>query len=148
MPYATILKANFHSSWGPTISGEWSQADTDCTEYINNVGAGSRWEGTLDGTTTPACPGASSCTCDPANAAPSDFSSEYKSFLQTFAEGQMYSFEQGWGWFYWTWKTESAYTWSWKSGTENGYLPSKAYSPSFTCGTAPDFAASGLPEYY
>lgn len=24
--------------FGPTIVGEWGQADTDCTPYLNNVG--------------------------------------------------------------------------------------------------------------
>lgn len=61
----------------------------------------------------------------------------------------MYAFEKGWGWFYWTWKTETAYTWSWQSGLDGGYIPSKAYSPSYTCsGDIPDYSASGLPENY
>ena len=32
------------------------------------------------------------------------------------AEAQMDSFEKGWGWFYWTWKTEGATQWDWKAG--------------------------------
>ena len=64
-----------------------------------------------------------------------------------FAEAQMYSFEKAWGWFYWTWVTESAVQWSWKLGLQADILPPKAYAPSFKCDSAvPDF--SGLPESY
>ncbi|KAI9878331.1 MAG: hypothetical protein M1823_006972, partial [Watsoniomyces obsoletus] len=36
------------TGFGPTMCGEWSQADTDCTQYINNVATGTRWEGTFN----------------------------------------------------------------------------------------------------
>ncbi|KAF7195591.1 putative glucan 1,3-beta-glucosidase D, partial [Pseudocercospora fuligena] len=148
------------TGFGPTLCGEWSQADTDCAKYLNNVGVGSRWEGTLnmvstpggssDGSVlTPTCPTKNNpqCSCDGANADPSDYSDGYKQWLLMFAEAQMYSFEQGWGWFYWTWQTESAAQWSYKSGLANGIMPAKAYSRSFNCSSdIPDF--SDLPEYY
>jgi glucan 1,3-beta-glucosidase len=57
----------------------------------------------------------------------------------------MHSFERGWGWFYWTWKTESAAQWSYKKGLEIGMLPEKAYERAYNCeGEMPDF--EGLPE--
>ncbi|KAL9609806.1 MAG: hypothetical protein Q9167_005460 [Letrouitia subvulpina] len=109
------------TGFGPTICGEWSQADTDCTLYLNNVHTGSRWEGTLptgDPTTSvtePDCPpNSGTCSCDKANADPSTYSDDYKQWLMMYAEAQMVSFEQGWGWFYWTWTAESAPQWSWK----------------------------------
>lgn len=59
----------------------------------------------------------------------------------------MAAFEAAWGWFYWTWKTESAVQWSWKMGLEAGILPEKAYEPAFNCkGDPPDI--EGLPEDY
>jgi glucan 1,3-beta-glucosidase len=59
----------------------------------------------------------------------------------------MAAFEAGWGWFYWTWQTESAVQWSWKKGLAAGILPAKAYAPTYKCdGAMPDFG--GLPEYY
>jgi glucan 1,3-beta-glucosidase len=59
----------------------------------------------------------------------------------------MSAFETAMGWFYWTWRTESAAQWSYRTAWKNGFMPSKAYSPSFKCGdTVPDF--SDLPEYY
>ncbi|PKY03019.1 glycoside hydrolase [Aspergillus campestris IBT 28561] len=137
--------------WGPTMCGEWSQADTDCAQYLNNVGRGTRWEGTFSKTdSTQYCPTADSgprCSCEQANADPSDYSDDYKKLLQTYAEAQMSAFETGQGWFYWTWHTESAAQWSYKTAWKNGFMPKKAYEPSFKCGDdMPDFG--DLPDYY
>jgi glucan 1,3-beta-glucosidase len=104
------------TGFGPTLVAEWSQADTDCAQYLTNVGWGNRWTGTLtqagdpsQDVTTPRCPAKdSSCSCAQANAAASSWSASYKQFLLMFAEAQMYSFEKGWGWFYWVWDTENA----------------------------------------
>jgi glucan 1,3-beta-glucosidase len=144
-----VAANNKQTGWGPTLDGEWSQADTDCAQYLNNVGVGSRWTGTLNlpadqgvAVLTPTCP-REPCTCTTANADPSQYSDEYKQFLQMYAEAQMYSFEQGgWGWFYWTWKTENAVQWSWKLGLAAGILPSSAREPGFRCemDQIPDFA--------
>ncbi|KAL7266206.1 hypothetical protein RUND412_011257 [Rhizina undulata] len=146
---------NTSSGFGPTMVGEWGQAETDCTLYLNNVGVGSRWEGTLNTTdpTTewlkPTCPNGIGCSCEEANADPSTYSDEYRQFLKTFAEAQMDSFEKGWGWMYWTWDTEAAQQWSYKKGLVAGILPPKAYKRDFTCQDAvPDFFNLGLPEYY
>lgn len=145
---------NPDTGWGPTINGEWSQADTDCTPNLNNVGAGSRWAGNLNTNTgagavqvnTPSC-AEPPCSCAMAIANPSQYSDDYKKFLKMYAEAQMHSFEQAQGWFYWTWKTESAAQWSWKLGLEAGILPEKAYEPDFKCdGAVPDF--SGLSDSF
>lgn len=144
------------TGFGPTIFAEWSQADTDCATYLNNVGWGNRWEGTYDtgnpltrvlSATCPTNNGGATCSCASANADPSQYSAGYKQFLQMFAEAQMDSFENGWGWFYWTWQTETATQWSYKRGLAAGILPAKAYAPEFNCQkTIPDFA--GVPENY
>ena len=167
-----LRSQNTATGFGPTLCGEWSQADTDCAQYLNNVGVGSRWEGTLnfasapgtnpaggggvggssDGSVlTPTCPTKNTpqCQCGPANADASGYSEEYKKWLLMFAEAQMHSFEQGWGWFYWTWQTESATQWSYKAGMAAGILPQKAYERDFDCSQdIPDYAGLGLPEYY
>ncbi|KAL4920822.1 glycoside hydrolase superfamily [Aspergillus aurantiobrunneus] len=139
--HAMIGEINTTSSgWGPTICGEWSQADTDCAKNLNNVGRGTRWEGTyFEDDDTPYCPtsdedNAPTCSCTSANADPSEYSDEYKTFLRTYAEAQMSAYETAQGWFYWTWETESAPQWSYKSGWKNGFMPAKAYSPDFKCG--------------
>ncbi|KAH8704944.1 glycoside hydrolase superfamily [Talaromyces proteolyticus] len=143
------------NGWGPTICGEFSQADTDCAQYLNNVGSGTRWAGNIGSTSDPRCPTATgnsnrkgtTCSCDMANAAVSSYSDDYKKFLQTYAESQIYGFEKMMGWFYWTWQTESAPQWSYKQARDGGFMPKLAYEPSFKCGDAiPDFGT--LPEYY
>ena len=136
------------------MCGEWSQADTDCATYLNNVNVGSRWTGTLDlgdpslTVNTPSCPpNSGTCECTDANADPSRYSDTYKRWLLMNAEAQMTSFEIGWGWFYWTWATESSVQWSWKLGVEAGILPQKTWDRDFNCTqTVPNF--SGLPENY
>lgn len=111
------------TGFGPTLCGEWSQADTDCTPFLNNVGAGTRWEGTLQSSDrsvsvlTPHCPTKSAaCSCEQANAEPGDYSDEYKKWLLMNAQAQMTSFESAWGWFYWTWRTEGATQWDYRAG--------------------------------
>ncbi|KAF2223763.1 family 5 exo-beta-1,3-glucanase glycosyl hydrolase [Elsinoe ampelina] len=149
------------TGFGATMFAEWSQADTDCANYLNNVGVGSRWEGTLNFATgagggngsvlTPTCPTNNNprCSCREANADPGNYSPVYKQWLKEFAEAQMESFEKGWGWFYWTWKTENNAQWSYRDGLKNGILPSKTWERSFSCGDGvPDYASLGLPEYY
>ncbi|TKX18333.1 cellulase-like protein 10 [Elsinoe australis] len=157
-----VRSSNKATGFGPTMFAEWSQADTDCAVYLNNVGVGSRWEGTLNmantpgGSTngsvlTPTCPTNNSprCSCREANADPGQYSDVYKQWLREFAEAQMESFEKGWGWFYWTWRTEGNAQWSYRDGLKNGILPGKTWERSFSCGQGvPDYAAMGLPEYY
>ena len=136
------------------MCGEWSQADTDCAEYLNNVGTGSRWQGTLNlpdpsqSILTPSCPkNTGTCDCASANADPSKYSDTYKQWLMMNAEAQMKSFEIGWGWFYWTWITEGSTQWSWKLGMEAGILPQKTWLRDFNCTqVVPDF--KDLPENY
>ncbi|RPB16818.1 glycoside hydrolase [Morchella conica CCBAS932] len=146
---------NTSTGFGPTIVGEWGQADTDCTPYLNNVGVGSRWEGTLnttDGTAVskPSCPSGTDCSCEKANADASTYTAEYKQFLKMFAIAQMDAFEVGWGWMYWTWDTEKATQWSYKKGMAAGILPTKAYDRDWSCSgnDVPDFLSLGLPESY
>ncbi|KAI0113168.1 glycoside hydrolase family 5 protein [Daldinia grandis] len=136
------------TGFGPTMFAEWSQADTDCAKHLTNVGWGNRWTGTYDSgnasteALTPKCPTKdSSCTCDDANADPGSYSASYKKFLKMFAEAQMTSFEKGYGWWYWTWDTESAPQWSYKKGLAAGILPDKAYDKDFNCDAdVPDFS--------
>ncbi|CAK7564609.1 MAG: hypothetical protein SEPTF4163_002504 [Sporothrix epigloea] len=143
------------TGYGATIVAEWSQADTDCATFLGNVGNGNRWTGTYDvdnaslDALTPMCPMQNqTCSCTNANADPSTYTAEYKSFLLTFAEAQMDSFEQGLGWWYWTWDTETATQWSYKQGMAAGILPTDVRTRSFSCssGSVPSF--DGLPEYY
>ena len=99
---------------------------------------------------TPSCPTKNDdCSCAGANADPGSYSAPYKTWLLNNALAQMSSFEQGWGWFYWTWKTEAATQWSWQLGMQAGILPGKVWDRSWSCSSgAPNLAAQGLPETY
>jgi glucan 1,3-beta-glucosidase len=149
-----VKSMNVATGFGPTLFAEWSQADTDCAPNLNNVGVGTRWEGNYNvgdpaiAVLSPGCPTKNSaCSCTQANADSASYSDAYKQFLLMFAEAQMTSFEKGWGWFYWTWKTESATQWSYQLGLAAGVLPAKAYARSYNCTqVAPSF--SGIPETY
>ncbi|KAK9314579.1 glycoside hydrolase superfamily [Lipomyces starkeyi] len=154
------ISTNPVTGHGPTIVGEWSQADTDCLRYLNNVGVGTRWEGTLNVSDpsaqvlTPSCPGGTNCSCDLANATPENYDDAYKEFLLMSAESQMTAFESngGWGFMYWTWKTETAEAtqWSYERGISAGIMPQLAYNRTYNCtnGATPDFFALGLMETY
>ncbi|KAK4693069.1 glucan 1,3-beta-glucosidase, partial [Lecanoromycetidae sp. Uapishka_2] len=75
------------------------------------------------------------------------YSDAYKSWLMTNAEAQMSSFETAWGWFYWTWTTESATQWDYKKGMAAGILPKKVWDRNFNCTSSlPSF--DGLSENY
>lgn len=136
----TAASMSSTTGFGNFLCGEWSQADTDCAKYINDVGYGARWDGTLDtgnaetSVLTPACSlGDARCSCATANALPSSYSSSYKRYLRAFADAQMRSFGTGWGWFYWTWDVEEgpgAAQLSWKKGVEAGILPKDVSSAS------------------
>lgn len=144
------------TGFGPTMCGEWSQADTDCTQYINNVNIGTRWEGTYDtgnkstAILAPQCPlKTSACSCDSANGDPSGYTADYKKWLYQFAIAQMDSFEAGWGWFYWTWETEKASQWSYRRGLAAGILPKDAGNRDWKCPTGNNYDSFGsLPENY
>lgn len=143
---------------GATFVGEWSQADNDCTLYLNNVNVGSRWEGDFnpgngdDPVLTPSCHGNTGCTCKESNAHPSEYSDAYKTFLLHFAEAQMQVFEENsWGFMYWNWDTETynSTQWAYKKAREYGIIPKIAYERSFNCSAGtPDYVALGLPETY
>ena len=137
------------AGFGPTMIGEWSQADTDCVRHLNGYNGGSRWEGTFgESMGVPMCPtGDEQCRCELANSDPTSYTDEYKLFLKTFAISQMDAFEATWGWFYWTWKAETAAQWSYKHGLDNGYMPQKANDREWSCAEPiPSFGK--LPEWF
>lgn len=101
-----------------TVVGEWSAARTDCADHLNGVGRGSRWEGSIPIGYGPlgSCEGLSSGTV-------ANYSIKQKVESRKFIEAQLDSFEQGAGWFFWTWKTEGAPDWDMRDLLENGLFP-------------------------
>ncbi|EPY50419.1 glucan 1,3-beta-glucosidase Exg2 [Schizosaccharomyces cryophilus OY26] len=120
----------------PTIVGEWSLADTDCAEFLNNVGEGARWDGTFSPNGyAQCCPLQRNCTCSFANDDPANYKKEYRKLLYNFATAQIETFDRTWGWFYWNWDTQNATQWSYKKSRAEGLLPKLAYSTerTFNC---------------
>ena len=61
-----------------TVSGEWSNAITDCAKWLNGRGVGARWDGSLaSGPDEPALG-----SCDGWSGNMSAFSAEYRAFLR------------------------------------------------------------------
>ncbi|KAJ2892739.1 hypothetical protein GGI21_000173 [Coemansia aciculifera] len=108
------------------VVGEFSAATHDCTKYINGLGRGSRWEGTLEGIADhPLCPFATcSCTGD-YGSNPAEFSAHYKRFLRNYVDAQLAVYDQELaGWFFWNFRTEGAPEWDYILGVEQGWIPS------------------------
>ncbi|KAI7866603.1 glycoside hydrolase superfamily [Spinellus fusiger] len=118
-----------------TMVGEFSLATNDCAKYLNGVGKGTRYDGTLDPNhPESACPG---CTCVGSEDWKS-WTKEYKSFLSSFVQHQMDAYESGVGWFFWTYKTEGHNNphWDYLLGWEQGWIPSDPSNRNFSCKTA------------
>ncbi|KAG0224493.1 hypothetical protein BGW42_005066 [Actinomortierella wolfii] len=116
-PDMTSSQRNF----GPSIVGEFSVAVNDCARFLNGIGNGARYDGTFDG--QPAVSPNSTCTNEN-NAA--TYSAEYKTFLRNYFLAQIEAAEQGSGWFYWNFKTESNPLWSYFDGVDGGWIPADA----------------------
>ncbi|KAI3621768.1 glycoside hydrolase family 5 protein [Moniliophthora roreri] len=97
------------------IVGEWTPSFHDCAKYLNGLGRGARYDGTL---TTPKVG-----DCQNITGHAEYFSPEYKEFLRKMWEAQVISFESGAGWIQWTWKAEAADEWSYQAGLKHGWIP-------------------------
>ncbi|KAJ1960096.1 hypothetical protein GGI12_003992 [Dipsacomyces acuminosporus] len=106
------------------VVGEFSAATHDCTKYINGLGRGTRWEGTLEGQHGPLCPFPKcSCTGDYGSNI-DEFSDHYKAFLRRYIGAQLEIYDrQLSGWFYWNFRAEGAPEWDYLVGVEQGWIP-------------------------
>lgn len=122
------------TSFGMTTAGEFSNAVTDCGLYLNNVGAGTRYEGTY----TSGGPYPSQGSCTPWTDWQS-WDQTMKDSIKSFALASMDALQN---WFFWTWKigpssasgnVESP-AWSYQLGLQNGWMPTDPRQASGTCG--------------
>jgi len=105
-----------------TISGEWTGAITDCAKWLNGLGKGARYDGTLAGSSyIGSCDGKYTGTV-------AGLSGDDKYNIQHFIEAQLDAFEKAQGWIFWTWKTESAPEWHMKDLLANGLFPNPVTS--------------------
>ncbi|CAO3676679.1 unnamed protein product [Rhizopus stolonifer] len=121
---------------GPTMVGEFSVATNDCGKYLNGMGLGARFDGTLDQEGMPNHPVCPACTCKGVDDW-TKFTTEYKQFLLEFMEKQMDAYESGIGWFYWTYKTEDHINphWDYLLAWEQGFAPKDVNVRKNTCAT-------------
>jgi len=100
-----------------TIAGEWTGGLTDCAKWLNGLGKGARYDGTLSGSSqVGSCDGLSTGTV-------SGLSDSDKTNIRKFVEAQLDAFESAAGWIFWTWKTESAPEWHMKDLLAAGVFP-------------------------
>ncbi|CAD6501409.1 BgTH12-01661 [Blumeria graminis f. sp. triticale] len=117
-----------------TIVGEWTGAQTDCAKWLNGLGKGARYDGTLPGKSEGyygSCDKKYEGTVD-------DMLPVDKTNIQYFIEAQLDAYESHTGWFFWNWKTESAPEWHFQNLTRAGLIPQPLDSrkvPS-QCGTS------------
>jgi glucan 1,3-beta-glucosidase len=109
----------------PTFVGEWSLARTDCTKWLNGFGKGSRFDGTLENTTS-----LGSCGMENNHQL---WSVEYRQGMKKFVEAQMDSYENGAGWFFWNFKAENASHWDFLLGVKEGWIPKDISKREFKC---------------
>ncbi|KAJ1957463.1 hypothetical protein EC988_000821 [Linderina pennispora] len=114
----------FDNTTRRVVVGEFSVATHDCTKYINGLGRGTRWEGTLPDMTKPNCP-TTNCTCTGNYGSDyTQFTDEYKAFLKNYMDAQLDVYDgQLLGWFYWNFRTEGAPEWDYLLGVEQGWIP-------------------------
>lgn len=83
-----------------TVIGEWSNALTDCAEWLNGRGVGARWAGQWGDASDQHVFG----TCTGYTGDYSTFSQNYKNQMRQYFEVQIEVGEQVQGWIFWTWK--------------------------------------------
>ena len=99
------------------VVGEWTGAQTDCAKWLNGLGKGARYDGTLSGSSyVGSCDGKYTGTV-------ANLSSDDKKNIRSFIEAQLDAYEQHTGWIFWTWKTESAPEWDMQDLLANGLFP-------------------------
>ncbi|KAF9532305.1 exo-beta-1,3-glucanase [Crepidotus variabilis] len=126
-------------AFGLTTAGEWSLAVNDCGLFLNNVGAGTRYEGTYTPGTFPKM---GSCTpyTDWQN-----FDADMKSNFKKLALSTMDALQN---YFFWTWKIGPSLesgkvetpAWSYQLGLQNGWMPTNPQDAVGACGNTSPFA--------
>ncbi|KAK6583422.1 hypothetical protein PZA11_004498 [Diplocarpon coronariae] len=101
-----------------TVVGEWTGAQTDCAKWLNGLGKGARYDGTLAGNTGyhGSCQTKYEGTVDGLLAVD-------KVNMEYYVEAQLDAYEQHAGWIFWAWKTESAPEWDFRNLTRAGIIP-------------------------
>jgi glucan 1,3-beta-glucosidase len=114
---ACALASQLASTDKWTIVGEWTGAQTDCAKWLNGLGKGARYDGTLAGSSyVGSCDGKYTGTVDA-------LSDADKQNIRSFTEAQMDAYGAHTGWIWWTWHTESAPEWDMQALIAGGLFP-------------------------
>ena len=99
------------------IVGEWTGAQTDCARWLNGLGRGARYDQTFGN-------GNYHGSCDRKyEGTVAGMLQVDKTNLEYYIEAQLDAYEQGTGWVFWTWKTESAPEWNLRDLIREGLFP-------------------------
>lgn len=114
---STAEKLRSTDKW--LVVGEWTGAQTDCAKWLNGLGKGARYDGTL-----PASSQGYYGSCDRKYEGTVEGMQEVdKVNLAYYVEAQLDAYESHTGWVFWTWKTESAPEWHFQNLTRAGLIP-------------------------
>lgn len=97
------------------VVGEWSAALTDCAKWLNGVGKGPRYTGAFPESWYVG-------SCDNRDDV-STWSQDQINNSRRFVEAQMEAYDQGSGWIFWCYKTESALEWDFRRLVNAGIIP-------------------------
>ncbi|KAH3681846.1 hypothetical protein WICPIJ_007151 [Wickerhamomyces pijperi] len=104
------------------LCGEWSAALTDCAKWLNGVGKGARYDGTIAGAYIGSCEGSQDITT---------WSEDKKDTYRRYIEAQLDAFEKRGGWIFWAWKTETALEWDFQKLFYHSIFPVPLTSRKF-----------------
>jgi len=125
------------STYGVSTAGEWSLAVNDCGLYLNGVGQGSRYAGTLDGYDGPTS-GLGADACDSWN----DYQSWNETMKEDFIQFAYSTMDALQHWFFWTWKVGASSVtgqiespmWSYQLALAEGFMPTDPRGSVGACG--------------
>jgi glucan 1,3-beta-glucosidase len=101
------------------VVAEWSAAMTDCAQWLNGLGRGARYDGSLPG------PGAErhgDCARKYQGTV-AGLSADEKTATRRYVEAQLDAFERHTGWIFWAWKAEQAPEWNFRDLLAAGLVP-------------------------
>ncbi|EGV64656.1 glycoside hydrolase [Yamadazyma tenuis ATCC 10573] len=110
-----------------SVVGEFSGALTDCTKYLNGVGMGARYDGTIGGTdAVGSCEGHENYELWP---------QEARENTKRYLEVQMETYaSNSSGWIFWCYKTESAIEWDFRRASSVGLIGNVSLQPKVEFG--------------
>nr|ODN93000.1 glucan 1,3-beta-glucosidase [Cryptococcus depauperatus CBS 7855] len=118
--------------FGPNVGGEWSAAWNDCGLWVNNVGSGSRYDGTYNGYADK-----KTGSCDYWN----DYTQWNQSTIDALNHFVLGSMDALQNYFFWTWKIGNSTSgvaepnpfWHYRLGLQHGWIPKDPREAAGTC---------------